>query len=156
MKKLFLAAIAVMITAFSANAQVKIESPHPDLDIKITRCAYASGTVVVDMVLTNFGADTNFDARGAFVSAYDDEGNAYTRDNMKVKLGLTSQTIDNSRNFVLPQDVPLKFRLQLEGISANATKFALIKFPPHYGGSDNNMGLDTKKPIIIRNLEWVK
>ncbi|MFR9540011.1 MAG: hypothetical protein SNI49_07620 [Rikenellaceae bacterium] len=156
MKKLLLAAVAVLVTTFSANAQVKIESPHPDLDIKITRCAYASGTVVIDMVLTNFGADTNFDARGSFVSAYDDEGNAYTNDNMKIKLGLTSQPMAGSKNFVLPQDVPLKFRLQLEGISANASKFALVKFPPHYGGSDNNMGLDTKKPIAIRNLEWVK
>ena len=49
------------------------------MDIKITRCAYASETVVVDMVITNFGAEEGMFDNGSYsreyITAYDDEGN---------------------------------------------------------------------------------
>ncbi|MFR9652031.1 MAG: hypothetical protein SNG35_08425 [Rikenellaceae bacterium] len=156
MKKLILAIVAVVVTTLSVDAQVLIESPHPDLDVKITRCSYASGTVVIDMVLTNYGDETSFDSRGSAVQIYDDEGNAYTSSNTKILLGLTSLGLGTSKQIILPQDIPLKFRLQIEGISPKASKFTLVKFPPHYGGSENIMGFDRSKAIMIRNLEWSK
>lgn len=153
MKKLFLAVVAVVMTALSVNAQVKIESPHPDLNIKITRCACANGIVVVDMLLTNYGADVKTDPRDIYMEAYDDEGNAYNSKNAKFKCGLASGSLNNV-DFALPQDVPLKFRMQIEGVSTNATKLTLLRFPLFYSNK-NSMGIGKDNPIIIRNLEWL-
>ncbi len=157
MKKLLLAAVAALITAFSANAQVKIESPHPDLDVKITRCAYASGAVVIDMVVTNFGSDEEIRFHGtsspSAAAAYDDDGNVYKYGNTDISLGLVSEGLGFSPRIVLPQDIPLKFRVQVTKIHNNATKFALLKIPVN---SDGAMDLSDERPIFIRNLEWVK
>ncbi len=158
MKKLLLAAVAALITAFSANAQVKIESPHPDLDVKITRCAYASGAVVIDMVVTNFGSDEEIRFHGtsspSAAAAYDDDGNVYKYGgNTHISLGLISEGLGFSPTIILPQDIPLKFRVQLEHIQTNATKFILLKIPVE---SDGAMDLSFERPIVIRNLEWVK
>ncbi len=159
MKKLFLVAVAALISVFSANAQVKIESPHPDLDIKITRCAYANGTVIVDMVITNFGNDEKLRLGCNEVLAYDDEGNMYdghlrSQTNTKVTMGLMSvKSLYTHSEALYPQDIPLKFRLQLENISSNASKFALLSMG---FTSNGTMGLNGEKPIKVRNLEWVK
>ncbi len=157
MKKLFLAVIAAMITAFSANAQVKIESPHPDLEVKISRCSVAGGKVVIDMVLTNYGSDANLCAINSHVTAYDDEGNTYDRKNTSIVLGPTSHELKVSNKYTLPQDVPLKFRIQIDGISADASKLALLKFAPNsVRTADSSMNLDWDDYVVIRNLEWAK
>lgn len=156
MKKLLLAAVAVMMTVLSANAQVKIESPHPDLDVKVTRCAYASGTVVIDMLITNFGAEEKVAFRGSDYdsTAYDDEGNQYNKINSKISIGLASQTLSNKMVILpLPQDIPLKFRMQITNVSEAATKFPLVKICTSSKGA---LDLNVEKPIVIRNLEWVK
>ncbi len=160
MKKLFLTAIAVVLAVFSANAQVKIESPHPDLDIKITRCAYASGTVVVDMVITNFGAEEQITIGNAHYSdhphieAYDDEGNFYAKWVSDIKVGVPNVGLRSGNyGLTLPQDIPLKFRVEFSGISDYANKFALVKIPMMSRGA---MSLSDKKPVIIRNIEWEK
>lgn len=159
MKKIFLAAIVALITVFGANAQVKIQSPHPDLDVKVTRCAYASGTVVIDMVITNFGTEEKISFLGsssnAATTAYDDEGNQYTQNNSKISVGLVSQGLTTyCQDIILPQDVPLKFRMQITKVSDVATKFPIVKLVAE--SSRGVMGLSRDKPIVIRNLEWVK
>ncbi len=156
MKKLFLAAVAVMMTAFSVNAQVKVESPHPDLDIKVTRCAYASGTVVVDMVITNFGQEETIGFFGSYnnATAYDDDGNQYTSSNSKISTGLLSIGLrDGQTDVTFPQDIPMKFRIEIQKVNTNATKFSLLKIPVQSRGT---MALNRDKPIQIRNLEWAK
>ncbi len=154
MKKLFLAVVAVLVTAFSANAQVKIQSPHPDLDIKITRCAYASGTVVIDMVITNFGIEEQVYTSRSQVVMYDDEGNSYSDQNSKIEFGFPNKGLSWNGTFIFPQDIPLKFRIQMGSISANASKFALMKFG--IKSEKGAMGLTYDKPLQFRNLEWVK
>lgn len=155
MKKLLLLVVAVAATIFSANAQVKIESPHPDLDIQITRCAYASGTVVIDMVITNYGSDQTFTFQGAgrnatLTTAYDDEGNQYTGSNSRIQVGLTSQGLSSYLSHCdLPQDVPMKFRVQIEKVNNQAAMFKLLKIGFYQKVGDS-------KPIVIRNLEWTK
>lgn len=140
--------------AFSAKAQVQVQSPHPDLSIKVTRCAMANDIVIIDMVMTNFGKDVKTDIRVNNISAYDDEGNSYTMKSAKIKWGLISEGINNG-NFTLPREIPLKFRLQIEGVDSNASKFVLLKFPI-FDSSNNAMGIGKSNPIQIRNLEWVK
>lgn len=155
MKKIFLAAVVAMIAVFSANAQVKIESPHPDLDVEITRCAYSSGTVVVDMVVTNFGKDEMVRFRGSLIGAiaYDDDGNQYDKSNSTISVGLTSsKLLANTADVTLPQDVPLKFRVEIQDVSSNATKLMMLKIPLVSQGA---MGLKGKS-LVIRNLEWAK
>ncbi len=163
MKKLLLAAIAAMITAFSANAQVKIESPHPDLDVKITRCAYANGIVVIDMLITNFGVneDVRFSGtsshRSYKTTAYDDDGNQYGYGNTDVSAGFTNEKLYNGMfgsGGVFPQDIPLKFRFQITNINPNATKFTLLSIPVESNGAMNLRSEESR--LIIRNLEWVK
>lgn len=158
MKKLFFTAVALLLTVLSVNAQVKIESPHPDLDIKITRCAYASGTVVVDMVITNFGNDDEIKVEDYSISMYDDEGNSYNKNNSKIlfgfpNIGLKSGNHPYGFSGVFPQDIPLKFRIQFGSISANASKFSLVKIGLKSNGV---LALRNEKPLVIRNLEWEK
>lgn len=162
MKKILLAVVAVMMTALSVNAQVKIESPHPDLDVKIKRCTYASGTVIIDMLITNFGPDatvvftnTSTSNRGVVV-AYDDEGGAYSYDgNDELKMGISSGGLKRVFNnkFSFPQDIPLKLRVQFPKIDANASKFTMLKIPVESSGE---MSISRGSAIVIRNLEWVK
>ncbi len=158
MKKLLLATIALFVIALSANAQVKIESPHPDLSVKITRCAYASGTVVIDMVITNYGMDEDLLFQSGliharYISMYDDEGNSYNSDNSDMYFGFPNKGLGLSAGGVFPQDVPLKFRFQFSNISPNASKFTLVKIGISSRGA---MGLSVDRPLVIRNLEWLK
>lgn len=156
MKKLFLAVAALMVTVFSAEAQVRLESPHPDFEVKITRCAYASGTVIIDMVMTNYGNEDAIKLGDRDIFAYDDEGNSYNVDNMKILYGPPNKPLEASRygiEFRLPQDIPLKYRVQLEGVSTNASRFSLLTL----GFTSNGiLALSHEKPLKIRNLEWAK
>lgn len=153
MKRLLLVAVAVVVAAFSVNAQVKISSPHPDLNIKVTRCAYSSGTVVIDMIITNYGSEERLWGTRSEVVAYDDEGNLYNSNVSRISMGVTNTGLSTTFNADFPQDIPLKFRLQLDKISANASKFSLLKFGLESRGS---MSLRYDKPTQFRNLEWVK
>ncbi|MFR9651527.1 MAG: hypothetical protein SNG35_05840 [Rikenellaceae bacterium] len=139
-----------------ASAQVKIESPHPDFDLKITRCAYSSGTVVIDMLVTNFGADDELRLNYGDVFAFDDEGNSYDGSNMKILCGVPNKALASgwsAQDQKIPQDIPLKYRVQLEGISANASKFSLLSIGFF---SNSALSLKSEKPVKIRNLEWAK
>ncbi len=160
MKKIHLAVIAIIMTVFSANAQVKIESPHPDLDVKITRCAYTSGTVIIDLVITNFGIEDEIcfmtvkPGNHSATFMYDDEGNSYSANDTEILFGTPNKQLKGGwvRNS-FPQDIPIKYRVQFDGINSNASKFTLVKI----GLSSNGpLSLNVDKPLIIRNLEWVK
>lgn len=153
MRKLLFTLLTLCFASFGAMAQVRVESPHPDLEVKITRCAYATGTVVIDMLITNFGAEERICFNQNQISAYDDEGNLYNINNSKIILGVTNMGLSTRPEVVFPQDIPLRFRVQLDKISANASKFSLLKFGMESRGA---MALKYDKPTQIRNLEWVK
>lgn len=161
MKKILLSAIAVFCAVISANAQVKIETPHPDLDIQLKRCAYASGTVVIDLVITNYGIEEKisfcnsaYTNKSDTIMAYDDEGNIYSRSVSDISIGVTNEGLSNrTTEVIMPQDIPIKFRIQLTKISAEASKLALLKLPLISKGA---MALSADKPVQFRNLEWVK
>ncbi|MFR9546431.1 MAG: hypothetical protein SNJ29_12765 [Rikenellaceae bacterium] len=155
MKKLLLALFAVAMTALNVNAQTSVESPHSDLSVKVMSCSYTSGTVVIDMLLTNLGEDMEFDTRGSGVIAYDDQGNAYNSKSSKVLVGIANQSLKISAKYLLPQDVPVKFRIQLDNVSADASKFSIFKFAPHYSSYDHNhMEINKDSYIVFRNLTW--
>ncbi|MFI3258626.1 MAG: hypothetical protein R3Y16_00855 [Rikenellaceae bacterium] len=153
MKKLFTLMVAFFAFVVCVNAQTKIEPQHPDFNFKITRCAQANGTVVIDVVITNYGAEESIYIDRNNISAYDDEGNIYTRGNSGILMGATNMGLNDYSKIVFPQDIPIKFRIQLDKINTNASKFALLKLGFESKGA---MALDPKKPLQIRNLEWNK
>lgn len=154
MKKLLFLMTCLAFFA-GAKAQHSVSSPHPDLNIKITRAAEASGVLVVDMVITNLGKESKVrlgreNCGNAGSSAYDDEGNSYLQmQNAKITIGLQTVGLEEGTFITFPQDIPLKVRLQIEKIDPKATKMSLIKI---YTDSDA-LGIKDKY-IQIRNLEF--
>lgn len=138
-----------------AKAQHSVSSPHPDLNIKITRAAEASGVLVVDMLITNMGKECSVtfftDDSENRTAAYDDDGNSYlSHANAKFKMGLQSVALNSWPAIItFPQDIPLKVRLQIEKIDPKATKMSLIKILMR----SDDLGLRDKF-IQIRNLEF--
>jgi len=151
MKKILLFSIMAIMSVM-VSAQIKVESPHPDLNIQVRRAVESSGTVVVDMVITNFGKEEpiKFCLGNLTESvAYDDEGNEYK----SMLMGNPNRQLGLFQEITFPQDVPIKVRLQIDEVDAYATKFSIIKIVAE---SYKAMNLSKKKPIVIRNLEFVK
>ncbi len=136
----------------SVGLRYKIQSPHPDLDVEITRCVNANGMVLIDMVITNessAAADILFSARN--ITIYDDEGNSYNSNNSRILFGFPNMSLETQKSFSFPQDIPLKFRLQVDAISGKASKLSLINVGLSSGGS---MALTPSKPLTIKRLKW--
>ena len=158
MKQLFITIMAMFAVAICANAQVKIQSPHPDLNIRVTRCSYASNMVVIDVVVTNLGAEDTICFWTGSCIAYDDEGNSYEGDRNGSVSKIIHETPSNrlsamDNEVTFPQDIPIKYRFQIKNISTNATKISLLKLGVTSRGA---LSLKWGEPIQIRNLELVK
>lgn len=128
--------IVALFAAISSSAQtpgVKIVSVHPDLKIKITKCEATAKTVIIDLVFENVG---NNDVKlylkpGSGINytcstAYDDEGNVHTSENFKVRLGSSTSYGWDAASQTLPAGVPIKGRIQIEGVQESATIFKRI------------------------------
>lgn len=133
MKRLLwrMALLWVMIgSTLAQDGPLRIETGHPDLMVKVTRCQAAGDKLVMDLLIKCTNGDVNlrigggncFEYGGSI--AYDDEGNRYTGLNYMVSLGKDqpSQIIRTD----LPENVPLKFRLTLKGFDANASKLTKV------------------------------
>ncbi len=157
MKRVVFSVLAILMAVVSANAQVKIESPHPDLDIQVKRCAMASGTVVIDLMVTNYGEEEIVTFLGSYndrSTAYDDEGNKYANEESSIKVWFSGESLTNRyHRVVLPSEVPIKARIQIDKVSPQASKLLLLKLGVESKGA---MALNVSKPIQIRNLQWSK
>ena len=105
---------------------LKIVTNHPDLEIKLKRCQVSGKTCVIDVVMTNYGNDTKISLLGAGFTgnstAFDDEGNEYRFSVQATNSGL-------AREFVrvdILTDVPIKCRIQIEGVASSASVFSLF------------------------------
>lgn len=149
-KKLFLI-VALMamsgVYAFAQTTGMKIGAVHPDLKMKITRCEAAGKTVIIDFVFENVGSnDVNLRVWGGNRSiAYDDEGNVYSGEFIQVKFGNTGLA-NWDINTTLPSGVPLKGRIQIEGVPESTTIFRRIDLQVE----SRNWNLDKK--IKISNI----
>ncbi len=171
MKNLFLAVAAVLMTIFSVNAQQRstqsnqqsnqqsshqrIVSPHPDLEIQIKSCDYSKGTVELDLVLTNKGAEetVTFYGTNAGSAAYDNEANQYAKGSSKITTGPTGGKVSNTTKIVLPRNIPVKYRVEIDKVSTTASSFKLLKL---YVSSTGRMSLSKTEPIEIYNISWGK
>lgn len=113
----------------------QIVSPHPDLNVQITRCKGTGSTVLIDFLLTFEGDDGKVRFDYMLSPAFDDLGNEYK------PIELRGGNGDSRRSTFLPADVPVKCQMRIEGVKSNATLFKRINI---YAGLDN--------PIMIYNL----
>lgn len=153
MKKILLSLIVLLGCISSSDARVKIEKPNPDFDVKIARCEYTSGTLYIDLVMTSYGAEIKRtfvgpSERNSVTMAYDDEGNRYS----KITMGEPGGAMKSWFNFTLPKDIPVKLRVEIDGVDEVASKLKLLQLGLEIYGS---MGV-ADKPIKIYNLEWAK
>lgn len=108
----------------SQRANTKIITNHPDFKVRIQRCEVSGSTCVIDMIWENVGyQDVQIYHRNSSSdnSVYDDEGNQYA----------TPTIIVGRKNMAwggtsLLSNVPVKVRIQIEGVSEFATMFRRI------------------------------
>lgn len=125
----------------------KIVTHHPDLKIKLKRCEVNGKTCVIDLIMTNYGADTEIYLYGSGNTdesfANDDEANRY-----RFSVQVTGGRLNSYASIDLLNDVPIKARLQIEGVSSSATMFKRI----HLATQCESFGLYISKPITFYNI----
>lgn len=114
----------------------QIVSPHPDLNVQITRCKGTGSTVLIDFLLTFEGDDKQINFNNNTI-AFDDLGNQYRASD----IWGGNENVNRYASTLLPSDVPIKCRMQIDNVKSNATLFKRINI---YAGLDN--------PIMIYNL----
>lgn len=123
----------------------KLVTNHPDFKIKVRRCEASGKTCVIDLIIENVGssdvsiyADAGYN--GALI-AYDDEANEYT--NISHFIGSKG-----GRKHTLMAGVPMKARIQVEGVAESATMFRRLDWKIQC----NAWGMNENKPIKFINL----
>lgn len=148
MKRIIFVLFVGLLTC-NVYAQHKVESPHPDLKVEIKRAVESTGTAVIDLLITNKGPEEHFSFQAEYSTAYDDEGNQY-----EILLGIPNKKISAREvGFLIPQNIPVKLRVQVEKVDPSASKFLMVKISVNSNGS---MGLRYEKPIVLRNIDLVK
>ena len=162
MKKILLILMAMFafgIQNVSAqDAPLKIVTNHPDFKIKIKRCAASGKTVVLDLILLNEGVNDvegvmAFGGQGRWTwscaEAYDDEGNIYQNENIKIKVANRPKAIRfTCLSLSFPTGVPIKLSLQFNNFSTSAESIARLKLV----FLCNPWGLNGDKPVKISNI----
>ena len=148
MKKLFFSALMLLSMSLAVNAQ-KITSNGPDaLEWQFKRCYVKGDKCIVDLIVTNAGKKdltlkvfTYPNGYGNGISAYDDEGNVYSPDNVSGQFG-GKDFGSNDCMVQIPRDVTLKMRVQLSDFDEFATSIKVLKIAmfkntddttPYYG-----------------------
>lgn len=111
------------------DAPLKIVTNHPDFNIKVKRCAASGKTVVLDLILNNEGTN-DVKVGNVFVycdsEAYDDEGNIYQGNDLKVKVANRPNYGGNSGDFMIPTGVPMRLSIQINNVSTSAESIARL------------------------------
>ena len=167
MKRIFLSAVMLLMLSLIVNAQIKTSRQYTpiDLDIKIKRCVVSGTQGYIDLVFTNhtgaFIKDVKVETdepcldRNNETVVYDDEGNVYKYAYQGGIRKIIFGGEDSQFNFTnLPEDVPVKMRIELEDISEYATEFTMLNIAfrnissHHYG-----VGSVTFRNIPITRVE---
>ena len=129
----------------------KLVTNHPDFKIKVRRCEASGKTCVIDLIIENVGSsDVVISVESSYgddnLIAYDDEANEYNY----IKLSVGSKWISTSysERVTLLAGVPMKARIQIEGVAEAATMFRRLDWRIH----SDAWGLNHNKPIKFINL----
>ena len=156
MKKVLLFLVAMFAFGLqntSAQDGIKIVTNHPDLKIKVKRCAASGKTVILDLVMNNVGVN---DVEKILVyggcsgtEAYDDDGNIYQSNAIKVRVAnRTEYECGNTGYFNIPAGVPIKLSVSIEGVPQSAESIARLKLI--FVNDAWSLGRD--KPVRINNI----
>ena len=165
MKKILLTLMAIFAFGLqnvcAQDAPLKIVTNHPDFSIKVKRCAASGKTVIIDLILNNNGTNdvedynitTNTMGGSVFnfsnSEAYDDEGNIYQSENLKVKIAnRTAYELYGSGEFSIPSGVPMRLSIQINNVPQSAESIARLKLIFNC----KVWGLNYDKPVRINNI----
>lgn len=167
MKKNIFSVLMLLMLSLVANAQIKTSRQYIpiDIDIKVKRCVVSGSQGYIDLVFTNNtgefiknvvvqSSETCLDKNNETI-VYDDEGNVYKYAYQGGIRKIIFGGDDSQFNFTnLPEDVPVKMRIELEDISEYATEFTMLNIAfrnisSHYYG----VGSVTFRNIPITRVE---
>lgn len=121
----------------------QIVSPHPDIEIQFKRCIISGSTVIMDMVITNYGKDAEIQLGGrSYTKVYDDLGNQYN----ETSVSIADSEMSDWRSALFPTDVPLKFRMQISDINPEVSMFKRINLNIY------SRTIKFTEPIIFYNV----
>jgi hypothetical protein len=161
MKKILLilmAMFALGIQNVSAQDGIKIVTNHPDFKVKVKRCVASGKTVYIDLILNNTGYNDveglyawGSDGGSGSTEAYDDEGNIYRDNSIKVKVANEKEyVIGRSKVFNLPVGVPIRLSISIDSVPLSAESIARLKLCiPCEAWS---IGCSKEKPVRISNI----
>jgi hypothetical protein len=157
MKKILLTLMAIFAFGLqnvcAQDAPLKIVTNHPDFSIKVKRCAASGKTVIIDLILNNNGTNDvdvcEVNGGGRNSEAYDDEGNIYQSENLKVKIAnRTAYELYGSGEFSIPSGVPMRLSIQINNVPQSAESIARLKLIFNC----KVWGLNYDKPVRINNI----
>jgi hypothetical protein len=162
MKRILLMMLAMLAFGVhdiqAQDAPLKIVTNHPDFKINVKRCAASGKTVILDLILTNEGANDVENvivyAGAGYVAdphaeAYDSQGNIYQDHSIAVKVANRNNFSDaNTGEFHILSGVPMRLSVSIDGVPLSAESIARLKLPV----SAKAWNLDGRKPVIFRNI----
>ena len=153
MKKILLILMAMFafgIQNVSAQDAIKIVTNHPDFKIKVKRCIASGNIVFLDLILNNLGTnDIEGISAGAWeTEIYDDEGNIYSGEHIKVKVANSKDFESYWAKFNIPTGVPITLNYKINNVSNSSENFTRIKIPFICSA----WGLVSENPIRISNI----
>lgn len=155
-KKFSFVAILFALLMVTANVAaqtnpIKIITQHPDLSVKVKRCAASGNIVIIDLTVTNLSTndiEIRLCSGWSRSTAYDDEGNIYNGNNLMGKVAnQTEYGYHDFCNRKLISNVPTKVSIRITGVPTSAQMIALLELETYCRA----FGLDGKM-IQIRNV----
>lgn len=119
---------AGVTTDNSLGSPIKIVNVHPDLKVRVTRCAASGRTLTIDLVFTNASTeDIDIFVSGGYYdsSAYDTNGNMYTKDALEVKAASDARYNSYTKRPLIA-GVPTKVSVEIRGVPAIAEAIAVL------------------------------
>lgn len=163
MKKLFFCTWILLAVSVIASAQITTSRQYIpfDLDIKVKRCVVSGSQGYIDLVFTNHTVKLISDVivmrkepcAGALENdetiVYDDEGNVF-RPTYQGGISWISFGGQDGLNDAtkLPVDVPVKMRIELQGLSEFSTEISMLNIALR-GVSSYHYGIGS---VTFRNI----
>ena len=156
-----LAAFICVCQVSAAQAIVSLKGFRPNVKVELKRCVVSGSAGFIDLMITNYSGE-NFEPRAysgmhdnSSISTllYDDEGNVYKwyDGSLRVTFGGKTGIACEYTEIVamLPNEVPVKLRIDIDNVSEYATEFLLLQIPFRNARTWGELGIVEIKHIPI-------
>ena len=135
MKKVLFLLMAMIALGFqSVNAQdapMSVSTGNPDVKVKVKRCVASGENVYIDLTITNMtGEDFEVYAvargNGCNTVIYDDEGNEYDSERVRIRFGTDEYTTGHLYKNIIA-DVPMKFTIMVSNVPQKTQYFSVVR-----------------------------